>query len=177
MDKSYERQTHDDIVDVHNDIIQYGDPSKFVLAINADEIAVIAEYTTPNGPYFDDWSLAFITKDGKWSSIPLYSKHIDTLLEYLGKKFDSSLAQTCLANSTDWRSIIRFPRQLAGKEFFSISKSPDLSFFQRILASIGLGKYKRTVTMTLTLEVQDFVAKKYNPNGSERNAYTARLKD
>ena len=53
--------------------------NKNIFQIDINDIVVIGEYTNSDGPYFDDWFITFVTKDGQWQSIPWYADNIDEL--------------------------------------------------------------------------------------------------
>ena len=129
-----------------------------IVHININDIVVIGEYTNFDGPYNDDWFLTFITKDGHWQSIPLYADNIDKLTQYLSNKFHQDLNETYLANSTEWKSIVRYPTHLIGKTLFTLTPSSTYkkpkTFLNKVLSSVGLGKFDILQNITLTEEVK-----------------------
>jgi len=56
-------------VRLQDDQIFWDYDNKNILEIDINEIVVIGEYTNSDGPYFDDWFLTLVTKDGQWQSI------------------------------------------------------------------------------------------------------------
>lgn len=133
--------------------------NKTILQINLNDIVVIGEYTNSDGPYFDDWFLTFVTKDGQWQNIPLYADNIDELTEYLTNKFQQDLSVTYLANSTEWKSIVRYPTHLRGKTLFTLTPSDTYkipkTFLDKILSSVGFGNFDTAQNITLTEEVKN----------------------
>lgn len=83
-----------------------------------DEIVIIGEYTINS--MNDDWFLVFIDKSGNWKSISLYAENIEEILSFLSNKFYSDLKQTTLANSPVWKSVVRYPFSIKGKELFNL---------------------------------------------------------
>jgi hypothetical protein len=130
---------------------------------NLAEVIVIGEHTNSNGPWFDDWFIDFVTKDGNWFSIPWYADNIDTLTNMLCDKFQPDLNLSYLTSSTSWNSIIRHPSNLKGKQLFVLTPSATYkeprNFFQRFLAGIGLGNFDTTNDINLTSDVKDELVK------------------
>jgi hypothetical protein len=129
-----------------------------LLQIDLNEIGVIGEYTNSNGPYFDDWFLAFVSKDGQWHSIPWCADNINDLTKYLSSKFHQDLKITNLAHSTEWRSIVRYPIYLSGKTLFDLTPSETYkvpkTILDKILFSIGFGNFDLNQHISLTEEVR-----------------------
>ena len=129
-----------------------------IFQIDINDIVVIGEYTNSEGPYINDWFLIFITKDGHWQSIPLYANNIDELTQFLGDKFHQDFNETCLANSTEWKSIIRYPIHLIGKTLFTLTPSSTYkepkTFLDKVQSSVGLGNFDITQNITFTEEVK-----------------------
>ena len=131
---------------------------KDILQIDIPEICIIAEYTNSDGPWFDDWFIAFVDKKGHWQSIPMYADNIDNIIQFLTDKFDTEFKSNSLVNSTEWSSIIVYPTHLKGKTLFKLTpvdnyKEPK-TFLDRILYSIGLGKFDTTKNIELTDEIK-----------------------
>ena len=135
----------------HNEDLVF---SKF----NLSDIIVIGENTNSNGPWFDDWFLTFVTKDGNWFNIPWYADNIDELTKSLCERFQPDLNVSYLTNSTKWDSIIRHPSSLRGSNLFLLRpiknyKEPK-NFFEKMLSSVGLGHFNTTKEVDLTDDVK-----------------------
>src|SRR5688500_7999659 len=82
--------------------------------VDSDKIVVIGEFTNSDGPYLDDWFIAFVTSDGYWQSISWYSENIEEVTKFLSQKFQTDLNISFLTGSAHWKSIVRFPKHLEG---------------------------------------------------------------
>lgn len=146
------------VVHLQDDIIYWDYDNKNILQINFNDIIVIGEYTNTDGPYFDDWFLTFVTKDGQWQSIPWYADNIDELTEVLCKRFLPDLNVSFLTGSTEWESVIRYPKRLNNEPLFKLISTETYKepkrFFDKLLSSIGLGGFDTTNNVDLTDEVK-----------------------
>jgi hypothetical protein len=159
MQEQIKKENSSGIVRLQGDMVFWDYDNKNILQLNVSDIVVIGEYTNSDGPYFDDWFITFVTKDGQWQSIPWYADNIDELTQYLSNKFQQDLNVTYLAGSTKWESIIRYPMHLKGKTLFSLVPSPTYNepktFLDKILSSVGFGNFDTAKKITLTEEVQN----------------------
>ena len=121
MQGEIKKQNSSGIVRLQGDKVFWDYDNKNILQIDIKDIVVIGEYTNSDGPYLDDWFLTFVTKDGQWQSIPWYADNIDELTQYLSDKFHQDLNETYLANSTEWKSIVRYPTHLKEKTLFTLT--------------------------------------------------------
>ena len=132
--------------------------NKAILEIDANDILVIGEYTNTDGPWFDDWFMTFVTKDGNWRSIPWYVDNRDELTQFLCAKFQPDLNLSFMLGSTDWDSVVRYPLKLKGQKLFKIIPSDKYkhpkTFLDKVIASIGLGKFDTSFSVDLTDEVK-----------------------
>ncbi|HEV8506057.1 MAG TPA: hypothetical protein VGQ53_11675 [Chitinophagaceae bacterium] len=149
-------------VRIQNDKVFWDSNDKNILQIAISEIVVIGEYTNSDGPFFDDWFLAFVTRDEHLQSIPMYAENIDELTQYLSKKFNCDLNSTHFANSTEWKSIIRYPTNLKDKPLFTLElpnnyKSPK-TYLSKILSSVVLGNINNVQNIVLTEDVKNELA-------------------
>jgi hypothetical protein len=84
-------------------------------------IVLVAEYTTNEGPYVDDYILVFVTaEDGKlyFSTCSFYSEGMDEALSTLQQRLGSPI-QLILQGSTEWRSHVAWPGKMAEIEYFT----------------------------------------------------------
>jgi hypothetical protein len=65
MQRQIKKENSSGIVRLQGDKIFWGYENKNILQIDINDIIVIGEYTNSDGPYFDDWFLTFVTRDGK----------------------------------------------------------------------------------------------------------------
>ncbi len=135
----------------------YNDES--ILQIDFNDIVVIGEFTNSDGPYFDDWFLTFVTKDGHWKSIPWYADNIDEMTTLLCKKFQTDLNVSYLTGSTQWASVVRHPTHLKNKEPFKLTPTENYNkpktVFDKLLSSVGCGNFDTNQYINLTDEVKD----------------------
>ena len=146
-------------VRIQNNKIFWENNRKCITEIDIGNIVVIGEYTNSDGPYSDDWFISFVTKDGKWQSIPWYIENRDTLLNYLCTNFQNDFNISLLVGSFEWASVIRYPEHLKGESLFKLIptekyKEPK-SFFDRVLNSIGLGGFDTNQYFELTDSVKN----------------------
>lgn len=86
--------------------------------IRLSDIKVIGEYTNQNGPFADDYFLAFVTNpDGGWYEASFYAEGRELLLQELYSKFIVD-PQHSLVASTDFNSVILWPKELSGRPMF-----------------------------------------------------------
>jgi hypothetical protein len=119
-----------------------------VVEIHLNEISVIGEYTNSDGPYFDDWFMVFVTKDGQWKHISWYAENIDDLATVLSEKFQFDFHGSFLTGSTEWASVVIYPLHLKNEPLFTLTLSEQFkepkTFFQRLQYGIGVGGFDTT---------------------------------
>jgi hypothetical protein len=130
--------------------------------INLDDVVVIGEYTNSDGPWFDDWFLVFVTRDGHWKHIPWYAENIIELTKVLQMRFEPNFEGSYLTGSTTWDSVIRHPKHLINQPLFTLTptetyKKPT-NFFQKIQYAIGVGGYDTSEYINLTDAVKQELA-------------------
>ena len=162
MQRQSKKDNSSGIVRLTGDKVFWDFDNKNIFEVDINDIVVIGEYTNSDGPYFDDWFLTLVTKDGQWHSIPLYADNIDEVTQYLSDKFNQDLNATHLANSTEWKSIVRYPLHLEDTALFTLTPSDNYkkpkSFFDKMLSSVGFGGFDTTQNISLTEEVKNEVA-------------------
>ena len=93
-------------------------------SVEIDDILLIAEYTTNEGPYCDDYFLVFVTRSYIYQCT-FYANGTDMVIQTLSEMFNAPL-QLKLCNSTDWNSRVIWPVHLEGSEYFQFTKvKPD----------------------------------------------------
>jgi hypothetical protein len=85
------------------------------------------------------------------------------LAEYLGKVFNIDFSLYFLTNSAQWKSFIRYPKILEGKECFAFVSPKGYraprNILERLKSALGLGIYGESWGVDLTNEVKDFLDK------------------
>lgn len=149
------------IVSIIGDKILWHNEDIVFAAMNLSDIAIIGEHTNNSGPWFDDWFITLVGKNGQWINISWYANGVDELTKILSEKFQAGLNISNLANSTIWNSIVRYPETLKDKPVFilvpSIFYKEPKTFFDRILFAMGLGKFNTTKQKELSNDVKEFL--------------------
>jgi hypothetical protein len=134
---------------------------KNIVQIDSDNIAVIGEYTTEEGPWFDDWFLAFVDKSGIWQSISMYSDCIDRATQFLSDKFEMDLTKTHLAASTVWCSYVTYPLHLTSKAIFKLTEGDNYkapkNYLNKLQYALGLGDFDTSRNIDLTDEIKAYL--------------------
>ncbi len=105
---------------------------RWTLPIEA--LVLIAEYTTAEGPMVDDYFLIFVTVEtGKFffATCSFYANSRDEVLATLQKQLQSSFALD-LSASTDWKSRVVWPSEIAGKEYFTVTEVIPQKLSQKV---------------------------------------------
>ena len=105
-------------------------------AIRLEDIRLIGEYTTANGPYMDDYFLVFITSlENGWYEASFYADGFEKVLEqltaFLGEPVDAGLC-----NSAEFKSRIIWPPECAGRELLEVIPPSETSFFKRLFSCV-----------------------------------------
>jgi hypothetical protein len=101
--------------------------------LRKEEIVLVAEYTTAAGPFGDDWFLVFATanKITYFTTCPIYSDSRGAAEEFLSAQFSVELR---LAKSTEWNSIVLWPKALEGRNLFEFSDGEPRNWRERLRA-------------------------------------------
>jgi hypothetical protein len=117
---------------VLKDGLTYRDESGHILwNIKSESVALVAEYTTNEGPFGDDWFLVF----GVGNKIPsfftcsVYSDGSEKALEFLQSRFGVTPK---LVNSTEWKSVVLWPKAIAGAPLIEFSQREPHNWRERL---------------------------------------------
>jgi tetratricopeptide (TPR) repeat protein len=110
-----------------------------------DEIVLVGEYTTSNGPGAIDYFVVFFTHDGLRYDASFYAKGRDAALEMLSDYWQVPV-ELQLAASTSLASNIVWPSSHAGQELFEFHQQPATKFFGRLLERIGLTTFEQRLS-------------------------------
>ena len=103
---------------IQGNAIHYATRDAEVWELPIAEVRVIGEYTTPNGPYIDDYFFVFLSTD-YWYEASFYSEGGLELLPKLSGDLKEELA--CgLQNSTNWKSRVIWPPDIKEEPLFDI---------------------------------------------------------
>jgi hypothetical protein len=115
-------------------------------------IVLVAEYTTNEGPFVDDYFLVFVTvEEGKlYFSTCSVSAGVEEALSVLQERLGSPI-QLGLQVSTEWRSRIAWPPKMAGREYFTFTDVPAKTLTEKLKKSL-LGPTQEYVISKATRE-------------------------
>lgn len=109
----------DNILRIEADSVIFESPKEVVWSIGLSQIKVIAEYTTTDGPWADDWFIVFLTeRSDQWFQVPVSAKIDETFWAVLCKRLGCETP--CLFASTSWASNVIYPHSLNGRELFEV---------------------------------------------------------
>jgi hypothetical protein len=131
-------------------------------SIEIADIILIAEYTTDEGPYLDDYFLVFVTVEkGKpfFSKCTFYAEGTDEAFECLRKKFDMPM-EFKLCSSTAWTSSVLWPRSLVGNEYFKFSKVQPSDIGSRIRKIVLGPQLEYTISDSMRIYIDDAAARR-----------------
>jgi len=102
--------------------------------IGINNIVLIAEYTTDEGPWLDDHFLVFVSAADNSLNIAaasFYSDGRDDTLKVLALHLGSAI-ELSLLGSTTWASRVVWPPELAGKDYFDSKEVAPVTVTDRI---------------------------------------------
>jgi hypothetical protein len=98
-----------------------------------EAIVLISEYTTDEGPWLDDYFLVFVTVEEDklyFSTCSFYVDGRDEVIAGLEERLGSPI-KLGLTNSTDWKSRVIWPPELADIEYFTFKEVPPQSLREK----------------------------------------------
>jgi hypothetical protein len=108
-------------LDVEQSALEYRNSEhQSVWQIPLESIVLMAEYTTNEGPYLDDYFLVFVSADGDSLNIAtasFYADGRDEIVRNLAHRWKTNI-ELLLFNSTEWASRVVWPPTLVGREYF-----------------------------------------------------------
>jgi hypothetical protein len=107
--------------------------------ISIRDIVLIAEYTTNQGPRFDDYYLEFVTREQNelyYSYVTMFASGIDDALAKLEACLRNKL-DLKLASSTDFNSRVVWPAQIAGSPFFRYERVVPDGFWKQLRSRVS----------------------------------------
>jgi hypothetical protein len=119
---------------VSEDVLEYRDERGHLLwRLKPEDIVLVAEYTTNEGPFGDDWFLVFAVanKIPYFMTCSVYSDGRDTALEFLRTRF---AIEPKLTNSTEWKSVVLWPKVIAGATLIEFSQREPRNWRERFRA-------------------------------------------
>ena len=99
------------------------------------EVRLIGECTNQDGPMVDDYFICFASDAQGWLEASFYSEGRDSFLKEVGQALGVEV-ELGLCNSTDFKSRILWPENLAGRPMFIYSDQVPKSKIGRLFGSM-----------------------------------------
>lgn len=129
------------------------DLSEVISWIGTNEVIVVGEYTTPEGPYGDDYFLVIIGSDGEIVEAPIDESFNDQVLQQL-ETISGVKMELKLAHVTSFRSRILFPESMQGKPLYEfVEQYRGIVKLYRMLKSFGSIDYQKILTDEVTARI------------------------
>jgi len=107
-------------------------------SVQARDIVLLAEYTTDEGPFVDDYFLVFVTQPGggeQYVTASFYAEGSDEVVGRLAECWGAEVGLS-LAHSTDWNSRVIWPPELAEQEYFEVIEVPPGTLLARLREAV-----------------------------------------
>jgi hypothetical protein len=105
--------------------------------VKIEEIKVIGECTTANGPFIDDWFYLYILGTNDIRQISAYAHGTEEVLNKLGERLNIELKPRLVA-STKWETNILWPTDLIGQKVFKEISTKPSEFIEKVKTKLGL---------------------------------------
>ncbi|HET6841980.1 MAG TPA: hypothetical protein VFK06_09880 [Candidatus Angelobacter sp.] len=95
-------------------------------SLQIEDIVLMAEYTTNEGPWGDDYLFVFVTVEENklyFATCSFYADGRDDALARLQERLGSPIALV-LTDSTEWNSRVLWPPEMARREYFTFTQVP-----------------------------------------------------
>ncbi|HEY6968228.1 MAG TPA: hypothetical protein VJA94_03415 [Candidatus Angelobacter sp.] len=135
--------------------LEYSHAGAVCWSLPIESIVLIAEYTTNEGPYLDDYFLVFVTVEQGtfyFATCSFYAKGRDDVLSTLHEQLASPF-ELELIGSTDWESRVVWPSRMAGKEYFTFRAVSPKTLTEKIKTKL-LGE---TLEYSISHEIQEYL--------------------
>ena len=109
--------------------------------LSLDDVALMGEYTTQDGPMLEDHFFVVVSKAGEEFEIPVTASGADEMLQAICRALDSETVPKLTLN-TDFSSRIMAPRSLQDQPLY-IFETEKKSLLHRIFSS---GRMKRCLS-------------------------------
>ncbi len=133
------KQNHSGTTCIKNDRIVWQINGQKVVDHPIKHIELIAEYTTSNGPFEDDWFLLFFDDQGASYRISMYAEQITDMMSELGNQLHTELIPSLFA-STELNSKILYPKAIKGQKLWHLTQAKPKSMWEHIRAIFGKQK-------------------------------------
>ncbi len=119
---------------IEGDLLEGFADSQKIWRVPINALLLIAEYTTNEGPWIDDYFLNFWSwENGQLmkSAIAFYALGRDATFQVLEKTLHAEL-KFDLLGSTEWASRVIWPPQLAGHSYFTFREIPPVTWREKL---------------------------------------------
>lgn len=102
--------------------------------VSINDIILVAEYTTDEGPLADDYYLIFCTIEAEravFATCTFYAGDRDAALRSLSDRLGSPL-ELGLCGSTVWASRVLWPPRMAGQQYFTFKAAEPRNILERL---------------------------------------------
>jgi len=116
---------------VSENVLEYRDERGHLLwQLKPENIVLVAEYTTDDGPLGDDWFLVFAvaSKIPYFMTCSVYSDGWGAALEFLRTRF---AIEPKLTNSAEWKSVVLWPKAIEGATLTEFSQREPRNWRER----------------------------------------------
>jgi hypothetical protein len=104
-------------------------------AIPIAGIRLIAEYTTSDGPWLDDYFFVFLTAaEGGWHEASFYAEGREAALRELGSKIGARL-DAGLCASTEYRTRILWPGAFRDQPLMDVVPAPKRTLWRKLVGN------------------------------------------
>ena len=129
----------DSQLQVKDSVLEYSDQNgKQYWSLPIPSIVLISEYTTREGPYFEDYFLVFVTLEKNelyFHTASFYASGRDETLATI-KKILTTTFDLQFASSTEWDSRVMWPEEMADSKYFEFKPVHPETFLQKIQKKI-----------------------------------------
>lgn len=103
-------------------------------SLQIEDIVLMAEYTTNEGPWLDDYFFVFVTVEKNklyFATCSFYADGRNEVLARLREQLGSPI-KLVLINSSEWNSRVLWPPEMAGREYFTFTEVPAVTLRHKV---------------------------------------------
>ena len=132
--------------------------------VSVDDLILVAEYTTNEGPFVDDYYLIFCSIGAEravFATCTFYAEGRDATLRSLSDRLGSPL-ELVLCGSTAWASRVLWPSSMVGEPYFSFEIAEPRHVLNRLQRFV----FGPTTERFLSDPVQRYIREKLKSHAS-----------
>jgi hypothetical protein len=134
--------------------IRYRSPAYGDWDVDLDDVRLIGEYTTQDGPFADDFFICFITGADHWYRASFYAEGEADCLRGVAERLGDKLTHT-LYGSADFASNLMWPPVLAGEPMLEFTKVKRKNMFSLEWLLFGRWVVEQSLTDRVTGSFSD----------------------